>query len=114
MMEAISTNVEGDVTVVTVDGNLDSQLPRDLLQTIQTAIGRGEGKFVLDLSGVRIINSMGLGSLVAIFTTIANSGGRIVFSGLNKNLKDSLILTKLISLFEIADSVADATALLKG
>ena len=112
MTDQISTSVEGDVTVVTVRGSLAFDLARNLIDEIEAALAKGNKKIVVDLSSVTYINSMGVASLVTVFTKVSNNGGRVILSGLTRKTSDLLQTTKLNTIFDVVDSVANATTLL--
>jgi anti-sigma B factor antagonist len=106
---AISTAREaGDVTVVTVEGQLIVANRQELKQVIQDALDAGARKFVLDFSPTAYIDSSGLGALVSINRKVRELGGELRLAGLNEDLRSLFELTKLDTLFAIADSATQA------
>lgn len=65
-------------------------------------------KIVLNLGGVNYIDSGGLGTLVALYTTARAAGGAIRLANLTQRVGDLLQVTKLLTVFEVFDSVDDA------
>jgi len=63
---------------------------------------------VLNLSGINYIDSGGLGTLVALYTTAHNSGGAIKLARLTQRVGDLLQVTKLVTVFEIYESEEQA------
>jgi anti-sigma B factor antagonist len=59
---------------------------------------------VLNLSGVNYIDSGGLGTLVALYTTARNSGNSIKLANLTQRVGDLLQVTKLVTIFDVYDS----------
>ncbi len=59
---------------------------------------------VLNLSDVNYIDSGGLGTLVALYTTARNSGTSVKLANLTQRVGDLLQLTKLVTVFEVYDS----------
>ena len=57
----------------------------------------GNKKILLNLGDVSYIDSLGIGELVAGFTSVANAGGMVKLLGLTKHVKDVLQITKLSS-----------------
>jgi anti-sigma B factor antagonist len=57
---------------------------------------------------VNYIDSGGLGTLVALHTTAHNAGGTIKLANLTKRVGDLLQVTKLLTVFEVFDSEAEA------
>ena len=106
---AISTAREaGDVTVVTVEGQLIVANRQELKQVIQDALDAGARKFVLDFGPTAYIDSSGLGALVSINRKVREQGGELRLAGLNEDLRSLFELTKLDTLFLIADSATQA------
>ena len=71
-------------------------------------------RLVLNLSGITFIDSGGLGTLVALYTTAQNSGSRIKLANLTQRVGDLLHLTKLVTIFEIYDNEQLAVDSYKG
>lgn len=106
---SISTAQEASgVTVVTVEGQLIVANRQDLKQVIQDALDNGARKFVLDFGPTAYIDSSGLGALVSINRKVREQGGELRLAGLNEDLRSLFELTKLDTLFVIADSATQA------
>jgi anti-sigma B factor antagonist len=65
-------------------------------------------RVVLNLSGVNYIDSGGLGTLVSLYTTAHKAGGSIKLANLTERVGDLLQITKLLTVFEVHDSVEKA------
>ena len=63
---------------------------------------------VLNLAGVNYIDSGGLGTLVALYTTAHNNEGAIKLANLTHRVSDLLQVTKLVTIFEVFDSDQNA------
>ena len=63
---------------------------------------------VLNLSGVNYIDSGGLGTLVALYTTSRNHGSSIKLANLTRHVGDLLQVTKLVTIFDVYDSEQQA------
>ena len=66
-------------------------------------------RIVLNLAGVSYIDSGGLGTLVALYTTARSAGGTIKLASLTKRVGDLLQVTKLLTVFEVFESEAGAS-----
>ncbi|MGO9127942.1 MAG: STAS domain-containing protein [Terriglobales bacterium] len=71
-------------------------------------------RLVLNLSGIIFIDSGGLGTLVALYTTAHNNKGNIKLANLTKRVGDLLHLTKLVTVFEVYDHEQQAVDSYKG
>jgi anti-sigma B factor antagonist len=63
---------------------------------------------VLNLAGITYIDSGGLGTLVALYTSARNAGGALKLANLTQRVGDLLQVTKLVTIFEVFDSEKDA------
>jgi anti-sigma B factor antagonist len=85
-----------------------------LRQHIQKLLAGGNRKFLLNLADVDYIDSSGLGELVTSFTTVRNQGGQLKLLNLTRRVQDLLQITKLLTVFEVFNSEAEALKTLKG
>ena len=98
------------ITVVTVEGQLIVANRQDLKQLVGEAIDAGDRKFLIDFGQTAYIDSSGLGALVSINKKVREAGGELRLAGLNEDLRSLFELTKLDTLFVIADSATEALA----
>jgi len=96
------------ITVVTVDGQLIVANRQELKQVVSDALDGGDRKFLLDFGSTAYIDSSGLGALVSINKKVREAGGELRLSGLNEDLRSLFELTKLDTLFVIADTAPEA------
>jgi anti-sigma B factor antagonist len=100
----------GDVVVVEVNGELIVGNRQELKSAVLERLEAGGRKFVIDFDNSSYIDSSGLGVLVSLSKKVREQGGSLRLSGLNDDLKTLFELTKLDTLFHIADSRAAALA----
>jgi anti-sigma B factor antagonist len=98
------------VLVVEVEGQLIVGNRQELKATIQAALDNGERKLLIDFGKTGYIDSSGLGALVSISKKVREQGGELRLAGLNEDLRSLFELTKLDTLFAIADSSEQALA----
>jgi anti-anti-sigma factor len=98
------------ITVVRVDGQLIVGNRHELKELIQAALDQGERRILVDFSETGYIDSSGLGALVSIAKRVREVGGELRLSGLNDDLRSLFELTKLDTLFTIADTPQQALA----
>lgn len=103
------SDAEG-VTLVRVDGELTVGNRERFKQVVLQRVSDGDRKFVMDFADSSYIDSTGLGSLVSLSRKIREAGGRLRLAGLNEDLQTLFELTKLDTVFEIADTRAAAMA----
>lgn len=99
---------ENGVTVVDVEGQLIVGNRQELKAKVLEELEGGARKFAIDFSQTGYIDSSGLGVLVSLSKKIREQGGELRLSSLNEDLRTLFELTKLDTLFRIADSREDA------
>ena len=107
----MKTNIldHGDIKILQIKGKVtigegDIQLRRE----VNELLASGCLKIVLDLSGLKYIDSSGIGELVSCYTTITNRKGQLRLTNLHSKIYSLLQLTALVSVFQIMDSNEDA------
>jgi anti-sigma B factor antagonist len=98
------TSKQSGVTVVDVDGQLIVGNRQELKQKVLEELEGGERKFLIDFTNTGYIDSSGLGVLVSLSKKIREQGGELRLANLNEDLRTLFELTKLDTLFSIADS----------
>ena len=108
----IDQKMAGDVMVVHVTGDITLNQGGDVLlkDKVQSLLQQGKKKLVLDLGSVSYVDSAGLGQLVQVHATTKSNGGSLRLINVTKRLKDLLVVTKLVTVFDSYDSEAEALA----
>ena len=103
-------HVEG-VTVLDLSGRITlGEESGKLRSAVQEALSAGSKKILLNLAEVNYIDSAGLGELVSAFTTVKNAGGELKLENLTSKVKDLLVITKLLTVFDVKENEKDAIA----
>lgn len=104
MQLKLSTRTVDGVLIVDCSGRIvfgeESALLRD---TVKQLIAQ-KNQIILNLASVNYIDSGGLGTLVALYTSARNSGGSIKLANLTQRVGDLLQVTKLVTVFGVYDS----------
>jgi anti-sigma B factor antagonist len=106
--DVVEKEVNG-VTVLELAGRITLGEGSNLLRTkIKDVLSQGKTRLVLDLAEVGYIDSAGLGTLVAGFTSAQNQGANLKLANLTKRFNEQLHITKLVTVFDVYDTVQDA------
>lgn len=73
----------------------------ELIETEQVNI-------ILNLSGIKVLNSLGINALIRIFTRCRNNGGDLYIVNISDKINQVLLLTKLNTVLNIASSAEEA------
>jgi anti-sigma B factor antagonist len=104
-----TTRQSGDVTIVDATGRIalgeESAALRDLVRDL---VAKGDRKILLNLAGVEYIDSSGLGMLVSAVTTARKQDADIKLVNLTDKVDDLMQVTRLYTVFDIANNEEDA------
>lgn len=102
----------GDVVVMSLAGDVmnDDALDR-FVDRVHTLKDEGQNKVVLDLGGVRLINSGGVGMLVGAMISLRNVGGDMKLANLSDRAETILlVIAQLSRVFDIYATVEGAVS----
>jgi anti-sigma B factor antagonist len=108
---SIKEKMHGDVAVISLKGNLMGEPhTTELREKVYSLLQEGFKKMVLDLKGVRWINSSGLGALIASLTSVKTKGGDLRLACLTDKVESVLAVTQLVKVFKEYETVDRAVA----
>jgi anti-sigma B factor antagonist len=98
-----------DISVLTLDGRIVlGEETVALREKVKSLLAEGKKKLLLDLKNVSMIDSSGLGALVAAHSSASAAGAKLLLCNLGSRTNELLQVTRLLTVFEVADSQADA------
>ena len=105
----ISEHVSDGVRVMELSGEMTgSDTSGRLRSRLKEVLANGDTQLVIDLARVSFVDSAGLGALVAGLTTARNQGGNLKLAKVARQFREQLIITKLVTVFEVYDTVDEA------
>lgn len=108
----LEQRIAGNVAIIKVIGDITLNKGGDVLlkDKVQSLLQQGHKSLLIDLSSVSYVDSAGLGEIVQAYATTKNRGGALKLLNVTKRLKDLLVVTKLLTVFDTFDSEATALA----
>jgi anti-sigma B factor antagonist len=107
-MDITNKEIDG-VSVVALDGRIVlGEESNALRERVKALIAEGKKKIVLNMANVKYIDSAGLGILVAAHVSANKQGAALHLSNLGNKFHDVLQLTRLLTVFSVYDSEAEA------
>ncbi len=104
-----TSTLDGGIGLVEVSGSLVGGEETDKLRaSVAGFVDRDYQKLVIDLSNVTFLNSTAIGVLVSAHTTYSRKGWQVKLCGINKNINNIFVITKLTLVFDVAESRQDA------
>ncbi len=105
----VSERQAGDVTILDMHGSVRmGEGAISLRNSIRGLVDQGKKKILLNLRGVKNIDSSGIGELIANYTTISRDNGQLKLLNLTDKIRDLLVITKLLTVFDSYDNEAEA------
>ena len=99
------------VSVVTLDGRIvlgeESNSFREKLKSLLT---EGKKKIVLNMAGIKYIDSAGLGTLVAAHVSAKTQGASVRLCNLGEKFHEVMQITRLLTIFDVYDTETAAVS----
>ena len=111
----ITMRTEEEVTILDLEGKLvigDGDVA--LRHEVKDVLDHGAKKVLLNLKGVRMMDSSGLGELISCKTTVDNAGAVIKLLHVEDKVQEVMEMTRLIGVFDTFNDEIDAVASFRG
>jgi len=102
-----ATREQTGTTIVDVTGDIDMVTSPGLRKTLMESLKKTP-RLVVNMRGVRYVDSSGIASLVEVLKEARNTKKKLVLFGLNATVHDVLQLTRLAKIFEIRETEEEA------
>jgi anti-sigma B factor antagonist len=107
----ITTREVDGVTVAALDGRIVlGEESNALREKIKTLVAEGKKKIVLNMDNITFIDSAGLGTLVASHHSAKAQGAGLKLCHLGTKFQEVLQITKLMTIFDVYNTEAEAVA----
>jgi len=105
----------GNSAVIVLRGSLLADIQtREILDKVSALVQEGKVNFVVDMAQLKFINSSGLGMLLTCLLKARKNRGDLILANVPEQVSNLLNITKLNSVFTIAESVKEAQAKFNG
>ena len=93
-----------DVLVVELDGEMWGGFDSlQLKETVSQLVEQGEKRFIVDLKNTRIVNSAGIGTLIACKEIVKAAGGSYYLCSVSERTRTTMAITEISDHFEMFD-----------
>jgi len=107
----ITTREVDGVTVAALDGRIVlGEESNALREKVKSLVAEGKKKIVLNMDNVTFIDSAGLGTLVASHHSAKGQGAALKLCHLGTKFQEVLQITKLMTIFDVYNTEAEAVA----
>lgn len=110
----IKEKTDDKVVILTISGNMMGGPDTSALhEKVKGLIADGLKQIVIDLKGVKWMNSSGLGTLMACYTSLNAAEGKMKLASVTEKVQSLFMITKLIQAFETYETAERAVAAFK-
>ena len=106
----ITTRTQQDVTVVVLEGKLDSQTSPEAQQVLDAILAGGARKIVIDFSALDYISSAGLRVLLGTVKRLSGAKGALRLFGLNDSVREVFQISGFSKILAVFATEAEALA----
>jgi anti-sigma B factor antagonist len=103
---------EGIIQVSLIGDLIEKSQALDLLAKADELCKESKCKWAIDLANLKYMNSSGLNTLIQLLTKARVAGGEAVLYNMNKKINELIIITKLHTLFKVAENKDEALKML--
>jgi anti-sigma B factor antagonist len=104
-----TSTLDGGIGLIEVSGSLIGGEETDKLRAaVAGFVDREYQKLIIDLSDVTYLNSTAIGVLVSAHTSYSRKGWKIKLCGVNKNINNIFVITKLTLVFDVQETRQEA------
>jgi anti-sigma B factor antagonist len=96
---SIKIREAGAVSLLDVSGRLTSFETGALRDSIVRLLKQGRKDIVLNLSGLKYLDSSGIGELARVYVSVVKQGGQMKVVGLSSKIEEVLKITQLYQVF---------------
>ncbi|HER25838.1 MAG TPA: anti-sigma factor antagonist [Rhodospirillales bacterium] len=100
------TKIDGTTVIVTFSGEIDLEHSPKAREVLLDGLDKGRS-MIVDMSGVNVIDSSGVASLLEAFQLARNKGMDFYIAAITDPVFRVFKLARLETVFDIVDSVAD-------
>jgi anti-sigma B factor antagonist len=99
MSNTYSRTDSGEETTLRIEGTLDAATAPDLRTVVDEIVAEQRMSITLELSGLRLIDSSGVGVIVSLFKRVRANGGQVRIQGLRDQPRAIFRLLRLDRVF---------------
>ena len=108
----IEERASGSVIILDVRGRMTTEVLPDMVlaDKVRQLLQRGRNQIVLNLEGVPYVDTSGLCNIVEAYITTKRQNGSLKLLRLTAHVRELLMTTRLLTIFEAYESEAAAVA----
>ena len=108
-----SFSTQDGVLILKIGNLLGERANQQVLRATEARMEQGHDRLVVDLSQVDYMNSVGLNLLIILHKKLNGPTRGLVVAGASGKVRELLVMTKLLDLFELRPTLPEAVAALQ-
>jgi len=104
----VSLRYRDNVAILDISGEIIGEARFELNKAIQEQVDANRAGIILNLEEVPMMDSVGLGMLIAAYTSLTKKQSKMVLLNVGRSIKYLLVITKLDQIFEKYDDEDEA------
>jgi anti-anti-sigma factor len=112
--EGIDSRFAEGTLVVSLTGYLNGSLGTEAERLAEAALDGGGTKILLNFEGTRLVNSVGISSVLNVADRVQEKGGTMALCSLSRMNRELFQMTGVVRKVKTFDSESDALAWLRG
>lgn len=105
----LQTRQVNDVTIIDLTGRLTiAHSSMTVRKAVQQCLSQGEKKVILEMGGLQLVDSTGIGEIISSYTSVTNQEGKLVLANVQPKVMHILKLTRLDSIIGIHENMESA------
>ncbi|HLY20750.1 MAG TPA: STAS domain-containing protein [Bryobacteraceae bacterium] len=111
LLEINPKAVAPGTAVISLEGSVMRGPEGERIETVlNDLLGQGNRRIVFDLTGVKRIDSTGIGRFIYGLNKVEESGGKMWMAGAQGYVRECFRVTRLDTIFQFCETVEDALA----
>ncbi|MDD5630361.1 MAG: STAS domain-containing protein [Elusimicrobia bacterium] len=106
----IAVRKAGSAVVVSVSGRIDAVTAPEFESRFAEILGQGDTRFIMELSGLEYISSVGLRAMLSAAKRVGQLPGKLAFIGLQGYPREVFQMAGFLSILTVFPSEAEALA----
>ena len=111
-MEAFQLSSMENIQVLSVAGMITEEGNRKIFETVESQLAAGKRSWVVDLSKLEFMSSIGINLLLGLMVRSQNNGGEIAIASPSTQVLQLLDMTRLTTVFQLCPDVQAASTML--
>jgi len=104
----LKSEVQHNCLILTTAGYINNTGGERIAQEFYSHQSSGVKNVILDLSGTKVVNSIGISYLIEIIEKLNESGGKMVFTNLDPSIDKTFLIMGLYQFAQKVDRVEEA------